>query len=220
MTGMRTRAEEIRSRLADDIVRGRLAPGWPLEEAELAQQFGVSRTPVREALRQLEAIGLAVSRPHRGAVVAAITRERLDEMFAVMGELEGACARECAIRMTPLERRQLETLHRDLGDAVKRGALDLYAGLNDRFHSAIYAGSHNGFLAETTIALRARLGPFRTAQFHSSLQRLAQSWNEHDRVVQPILRGDGVQAAQAMRDHLRTSRRYFDVVADRDGRAR
>lgn len=215
----RTRTEEIRSRLADDIVRGRLAPGLPLEEEELARQFGVSRTPVREAIRQLEATGLAVARPHRGAVVAAITPERLDEMFGVMGELEAICARDCAVRMTPADRRQLEDVHAALGDAVKGGELDAYARLNDRFHDSIYLGSHNSFLQELTAGVRQRLAPFRRAQFHASLHRLAHSWAEHDLVVQAILKGDGAAAAQAMRDHIRTSRRNFDVVVPRGASA-
>ncbi len=99
-----TRAEEIRQLLADEIVRGRLPPGLPLEEIELARKFGVSRTPVREAIRQLEATGLAEARPRRGAVVAGVTRERLEEMFLVMLELEALCARGAARSMTPDER--------------------------------------------------------------------------------------------------------------------
>lgn len=211
----RTWAEEIRTRLADDIVRGRRAPGVPLEEEEIARQFGVSRTPVREAIRQLEAIGLVVARPHRGAVVAAMTLERLDEMFAVLGELEAVCARECALRMTPAERRGLESAHQDMGETVNRGMLDAYARLNDRFHETVTATCHNAFLAELAGSVRARLAPFRKAQFHASLQRLAHSWAEHDRVVQAILQGDGNRAAQAMRDHIRTSRRSYDAVAPR-----
>ncbi len=213
--GPRTWAEEIRTRLADEIVRGLRAPGLPLEEEELARRFGVSRTPVREAIRQLEAIGLVVARPHRGAVVAAITIERLDEMFAVLGELEAVCARECAIRMTPAERHRLEALHQELGEGVNRGELESYAQLNHRFHETITGTCHNSFLSELAASVRARLAPFRQAQFHASLQRLAHSWAEHDAVVQAILRGDGARAAQAMRDHIRTSRRSYDAVAPR-----
>ena len=106
-----TRAEEIRQLLADEIVRGRLPPGLPLEEIELARKFGVSRTPVREAIRQLEATGLAEARPRRGAVVAGVTRERLEEMFLVMLELEALCAREAARSMTPAERTALVAVH-------------------------------------------------------------------------------------------------------------
>lgn len=214
-TIVRTRAEQIRGELADDIVRGRLAPGLALDETDLARRFGVSRTPVREAIRHLEAIGLAVARPHRGAVVAAVTAEKLDEMFAVMGELEAVSARECAVRMTPGERSELERLHNELAAVVNRGALDAYIPLNLRFHAFVNTGSHNGFLTETANAVRARLEPFRNAQFHASLQRMMHSWAEHDRVVRAILQGDGLGAAQAMRDHIRTSRRSYDVVARR-----
>lgn len=212
-----TRSERIRERLADAIVRGVLAPGVALEEEELARHFGVSRTPVREAIRQLEAMGLASARPRRGAVVAAISPKRLDEMFAVMADLEAACARESALCMTPAERHSLSALHRQLADAVSRGDLDAYARLNDSFHDAVYVGGHNGFLAETTAALRARLAPFRRAQFHASLQRLAQSWSEHDLVVASILRGDAADAAGAMRSHVGASRRAFGEVGSRTG---
>jgi len=214
-TETRTRAEEIRLRLADDIVCGRLAPGIALEEEELARQFGVSRTPVREAIRQLEAIGLAVARPHRGAVVAPITAERLDEMFSVLGELEAVCARECATRMAGGERGALSALHERMRQAVRDGELEAYAGLNDSFHDAIGNGSANGFLTDLTLSVRARLQPFRKAQFYASLERLSQSWAEHDRVVTAILQGSGPAAENAMRDHIRTSRRNYDVVAPR-----
>src|SRR4051812_49966707 len=82
-----TRAEELRLQLADEIVRGTLAPGSPLDETDIARRFSVSRTPVREALRQLVASGLVEARPHRGAVVAQPSFERLTSMFEAMAEL-------------------------------------------------------------------------------------------------------------------------------------
>src|SRR6201992_4466908 len=87
-----TRAEELRLQLADEIVRGALPPGAPLDETDIARRFGVSRTPVREALRQLVASGLVEARPHRGAVVARATIERLTRLFEGMGGVEGVCA--------------------------------------------------------------------------------------------------------------------------------
>ena len=83
--GKRTLAEELRLQLADDIVRGALEPGSSLDESELARRFNVSRTPVREALRQLVASGLVNSRAHRGAVVARPTIEQLNSMFEEIG---------------------------------------------------------------------------------------------------------------------------------------
>jgi DNA-binding GntR family transcriptional regulator len=87
-----TRAEELRLQLADEIVRGALAPGAPLDETEIAKRFNVSRTPVREALRQLATSGLVEARAHRGAVVARPSLERLSGMFEAMAELEALCA--------------------------------------------------------------------------------------------------------------------------------
>src|SRR3982074_2078786 len=88
-----TRAEELRLQLADEIVRGVLAPGSALDETDIARRFGVSRTPVREALRQLVASGLVEARAHRGAVVAQPSLERLTGMFEGMGGVGGAAAR-------------------------------------------------------------------------------------------------------------------------------
>src|SRR5579871_4368538 len=94
-----TRAEELRLQLADEIVRGALKPGAALDESDLARRFRVSRTPVREALRQLVASGLVDSKAHRGAVVARPNAERLNSMFEAMAELEALCAGLAAERM-------------------------------------------------------------------------------------------------------------------------
>src|ERR1700732_2232595 len=106
-----TRAEELRLQLADEIVRGALAPGAPLDETEIARRFNVSRTPVREALRQLVASGLVDARAHRGAVVARPSMERLSGMFEAMAELEALCAGLAAERMLPSGRHRLEGVH-------------------------------------------------------------------------------------------------------------
>ncbi|MDB5654774.1 MAG: GntR family transcriptional regulator, partial [Tardiphaga sp.] len=102
--GKVTRAEELRLQLADDIVRGVLRPGAALDETEIAKRFEVSRTPVREALRQLAASGLVDSRAHRGAFVAQPSLERLTGMFEAMAELEALCAGLAAERMLAVER--------------------------------------------------------------------------------------------------------------------
>src|SRR5216684_2554793 len=109
-----TRAEELRLQLADEIVRGALPPGAALDETDIARRFSVSRTPVREALRQLAASGLIEARAHRGAVVARPTLERLNGMFEAMAELEALCAGLAAERMPPVERARLEAIHEEL----------------------------------------------------------------------------------------------------------
>src|SRR5262245_47505916 len=110
----KTLAEELRLQLADEIVRGVLPPGGALDETELARRFGVSRTPVREAIRQLAASGLVEARAHRGAVVARPTEERINGMFEAMAELEALCAGLAAERMLAADRARLEAIHEEL----------------------------------------------------------------------------------------------------------
>ena len=206
-----TRTQKIQTTLADEIVHGRIPPGEPLDEARLAASFGVSRTPIREAIRQLEAIGLAEARPHRGAVAARISAERLDEMFAVMGELEALCARRSALFMTPQERRALEEVQAEGARLTAAGSIADYAEHNSRFHDTIYKGAHNGFLAELTLSVRQRVAPFRKAQFEG-LGRLAKSHEEHERVVRAILRADAETAATEMLRHIVVVRDAVDDV--------
>src|SRR5258706_1072162 len=161
------RAEELRLQLADEIVRGVLPPGAALDETDIARRFEVSRTPVREALRQLVASGLVDARAHRGAVVARPSIERLAGMFEAMAELEALCAGLAAERMSPAERHRLEAIHEELRVLSYAGNPDRFHEGTERFHNAIYAGSQNGYIAEVTLATRVRVQPFRRAQFRN-----------------------------------------------------
>jgi DNA-binding GntR family transcriptional regulator len=181
-----TLAEVLKLQLADEIVRGTLTPGAALDEMELARRFSVSRTPVREAIRQLAASGLIEARAHRAAVVAK--------------------------RMNSPERRTLELVHEEMRALIQTGDPQRFHEVNEAFHSTIYAGAHNTYLAEMTIATRSRVQPFRRAQFRA-LGRLAQSHAEHDRVVVAILRGERERAATAMRAHIGTVREAYEVYA-------
>jgi DNA-binding GntR family transcriptional regulator len=207
-----TRAEELRLQLADQIVRGALKPGMALEETDVARRFNVSRTPVREALRQLVASGLVEARAHRGAVVAQPSLERLGAMFEAMAELEALCAGLAAERMAPVERHRLEAIHEELRGLSHAGNPERFHEVNERFHNTIYAGSHNGYIAEIALATRVRVQPFRRAQFRN-LGRLAKSHAEHDRVVVAILRGNRAGAAAAMRAHIEFVRDEYEVYA-------
>jgi DNA-binding GntR family transcriptional regulator len=207
-----TRAEELRLQLADEIVRGVLAPGSALDETDIATRFKVSRTPVREALRQLAASGLIDARAHRGAVVARPSVERLAGMFEAMAELEALCAGLAAERMLPAERHRLEAVHEELRVLSYAGNPDRFHEVNERFHNTIYAGSQNGYIAEITLATRVRVQPFRRAQFRN-LGRLAKSHAEHNRVVVAIMRGDRVGASAAMRAHIELVSGEYELYA-------
>jgi DNA-binding GntR family transcriptional regulator len=207
-----TKARLIHQAIADDIVHGRLAPGTALDETVIAATFGVSRTPIREALRHLEAIGLVETRAPKGAVVAAMSDRQLDEMFAVMAEIEAWCARWSAVAMTAAERRSLLALQDESARLVSAGNREGYVEFNNRFHEAIYSGAHNAFLADLAVTVRKRCAPFRRAQFET-LGRLAKSHAEHGAVVTAIQRGDADGAARAMRSHIAVVRTAVDAVA-------
>ena len=209
----KTRAEELRLQLADEIVRGALVPGTALDEITLADRFHVSRTPVREAIRLLAASGLVEVRAHRAAVVARPSANQLTDMFESMAELEALCAGFAAERMTRAERRTLEDIHDELRVMIQSGDPQRYHEVNEAFHNSIYAGGHNTYLAEITLSTRARVQPFRRAQFRN-LGRLAKSHIEHDRVVQAILRGEQSIAGSAMYAHIVTVRDEYEAYTE------
>jgi DNA-binding GntR family transcriptional regulator len=197
----KTLAAMLREQIADDIVRGALAPGVALEEAELARRFEVSRTPVREAIRLLVASGLVEARPHRSAVVARATEVQLAGMFEALRELESLCAGFSAERMTSAERVELRRAHNVLLPIVRSGDPQRYHELNEQFHALIYAGSHNDYLERLTLETRARIAPFSRAQFRT-LGRLARSHAEHEAIVRAILSEDSATAAEVMKGHI------------------
>jgi len=205
----KTRTEELRLQLADEIVRGSLPPGAALDETALARRFQVSRTPVREAIRLLAASGLVDARAHRAAVVARPSAQDLAGMFEMMAELEALCAGFAAERMTAAERGVMEDIHQKLRVLIQSGDPQRYHEVNEAFHASIYTGAHNGYLAEMALATRARVQPFRRAQFRI-LGRLANSHIEHDRVVEAILRGERALAAQTMHAHIITVRDEYE----------
>lgn len=209
--GRGTLVERLRRRLADEIMAGALPPGAALEEAELARRFEVSRTPVREAIRLLEASGLVEARPHRRAVVASPSAERLNGMFEAMAELEALCAGLAAERMSRCERAGLENLHETLRTLIQSGDPERYHEVNEAFHAAIYAGAHNDYLAELTLGTRLRVAPFRRAQFRA-IGRLAKSHAEHDRVMTAIMRGERSRASEAMRAHISTVHQEYEAM--------
>ncbi len=214
-----TLSDDLGSRLADEITSGRLLPGTRLDEQSIADRFNTSRTPVREALRQLEANGLVERRPYKGAVVATISLQMLAEMFTAMGEMEASCARLAALSATSAERADLRKLHAAMGALMRGDDMAGYARANIDFHEMIYAMAHNEIVADFTRALRRRLTPFRRAQFRME-GRLKRSNTEHTRIVRAIEKGEGDMAARLMREHVdrvRSAYLEFSGVAELEG---
>lgn len=195
------RTDYLRYEIEREILSGLLLPGDRLDEQSLADRFAVSRTPVREALSRLASSGFVELRPRQGAVVARLTIPRMVEMFEVMAELEGLCARLASRRMTPEERARLRQIHAQCGEVARAGDPDAYYAMNKLFHETIYAGCHNGFLEETTRSIRNRLSPYRRHQLHQA-GRVPNSYAEHGAVVDAILEGDEESADTLMRRHI------------------
>lgn len=196
-----TLASRIRVSLADAITSGDIAPGAEIDEQELAQRFGASRTPVREALRALAATGLVVIQPRRGARVVEMTAVRIGHLFELMAEIESVCVRFATYRMTNNERAILGKIHIAAQQAALCGDVDGYDQHNKDFHTALYSATHNSELESCALALRQRGAPFRRAQFRGP-ERLNASWQEHDAILQAIFAGDGEDAARQMRAHM------------------
>ncbi len=191
--------------LTDDIVAKRLEPGHALDEGRIGQRFGASRTPVREALRQLAASGMVELRPHRTPLVARVDDRRLRDMFDVMAELEALCAARASQMMTPAGRSALERHHAEMGTFMRAGDIAAYRAGNASFHAMIYQGAQNDYLREMALGTRERLAPYRGAQLEAPA-RLARSHREHDVILTAILRGDAATAASCAREHLSNTR--------------
>lgn len=194
-------SDRIRDALTDAIASGTIAAGTALDEQNLADRYGASRTPVREALRQLAASGLVEIRPRRGVVVARLTPQRIADMFETTAEIEAMCARLATYRMTPLVRGELMELHEESAQAVEAGDVDAYDRFNRAFHEALYTATHNGFMAEQALAIRERLAAFRRTQLRHA-DRIRRSREEHGEILSAIAEGDGETAARRMRAHM------------------
>lgn len=207
------RSEQLCDEIEERIVTGIYRPGMRLDEQELADGFGVSRTPVREALIQLAAAGMVEIRPRRGAIVAEIGPHRLCEMFEVMAELEAMCGRLAARRINEAEQRALVEAHKACEAARDASDPDAYYRLNEVFHRRIYEASHNEFLAEQAMALHRRLRPYRRLQLRVR-NRMSVSYSEHAGIVDAILAGNGEVAAERLLGHVIVQgERFGDLVA-------
>jgi DNA-binding GntR family transcriptional regulator len=196
---------EVAAQLRDRIFSGELAPGMFLDEAQLAEQMHISRTPLREALKVLTAEGLVRHEPRRGCFVNQVTERDLDEIFPVIALLEGRCAREAALNATDADIEALEVLHDKLSRHAKARRINDYYAANYAIHEAIIALADNRWLAQVIGDLRKILKLARQQQLHAP-GRLDQSLSEHLAVFAALKARDPEGAEAAMRTHLTRQR--------------
>ena len=197
-TPARRKADGIVATLEHQIIAGLRAPGSRLDERGLAEEFGVSRTPVREAIRQLACMGLLEDLGRRGIVVAKPTATTILDAFLVVAELEGIAARLSAQRIKP---DQLQAA-RDANDACAAATtINDFNWANMALHDAIIAGSHNVLLIDQLRTARPTTFPYR----HHLTQALGyreKSINEHSKVIDAIAQGDDRLAQTMMALHV------------------
>ncbi|MGV9633077.1 GntR family transcriptional regulator [Nocardia rhamnosiphila] len=202
---------EIRRR----IIAGEIAPGVNISEFAIAEEFGVSRTPVRETFKQLQTEGLVEIRPRVGTFVTTPSRRELTELFEMKLVLEGAAARLLAQRGRVPEIDMLEENLRQADEAVARDDKARYAELVDEFHNLLIVGADNHKLEAHYRTLMNQLAYARLVTTSLSQPgRALQSDREHHHVLELILAKDGESAERVMRDHVRASRQALMAGLD------
>lgn len=199
-----SRADQVSAHIREAIRAGRYASGERIREAEVASWLGVSRTPVREALRRLESEGLLTFTSWRGVVVAELDRQQVSELYSMREVLEGAAARLAARHIDDAEIEMLDLLL-ERADAAADDP-EALADLNRQFHETIYGAAHNRYLLQTLEQLRNALALLRGTTFSVS-GRAETASAEHRAIVAAIKDRDPDLAEQAARTHIAAARR-------------
>lgn len=194
--------QQVAERLRAMLVEGQIAPGAKLNERELSERLRVSRTPLREAIKQLAAEGLVELLPNRGAVAPVLTESDVTDCFELVAALEGLSGELAAARITPPELDAIEAWHYEMLAAHKRGDLSAYYRLNAQIHAAINAAAHNPVLARTYAQANARLQAlrFRSNQDGQKWQRAVQ---EHSEMIDALRNRDAAAMREVLVRHLR-----------------
>ena len=202
ITKKNTRTQILLSEIENLIVNGSMVPGQRLDEMVLAKKYGVSRTPVREAIRALTAIGLVQNTGRQGSQVAKLSISMLIEMFELMAVLEGMCAQLAARRATKNELIEMHKTHQLLEKTFEKGTHKEFYDVNLKFHDQLYNASHTQYLAEETLRLRRRLSPYRMrVTFQPG--RMSSTLEEHNKILIAINKGESELAKNEAISHLR-----------------
>lgn len=203
---------EVAAQLRERIFAGDLAPGAFLDEVALAEQFKISRTPLREALKVLTAEGLVRHEPRRGCFVNQVTAKDLDDIFPVIALLEGRCAHEAAVNASAADLEALQALHDKLARHARARRINEYYAVNFEIHEAIIRLADNRWLEQVIGDLRKIVKLARLQQLHAP-GRLDQSLAEHLAVFAALKARDAEGAEAAMRTHLTRQRTALRELA-------
>ena len=193
--------DELVERLRALIVEGTLEPGLKVPERDLCEQFAVSRTPMREALKVLAADGLVTLTPNRGAWVSKLTLPELEEVFPVMGALEALSGELACARITDKQVAAVRKLHERMVAHYRAGELDAYFAVNQQIHEAILEAADNETLSAQYLSLSTRI---RRARYVANMtaERWAQAVDEHEQILSALEARDAASLANILRKHL------------------
>lgn len=201
--------------LREAILSGQFQPGDRLPEPQLAEMFGVSRNPIREALQVLTNEGLVETSPRKGARVPLLSNEELNETIELRAELEGISARNAARRCEGAVRESLKALLASGNEACAAGDAEKLRAANAQFHTELAKASKNRYLAEFMRSLRDRTYWLFSRQASS---RADESWQEHARILEAVIEGDEVRAASLANDHVRmVGKALMDSIQESSG---
>lgn len=197
----RTLHDELLDRLRALIVDGELAPGSKVPEKTLCERFGVSRTPLREALKVLASEGLVTLTPNRGAMVSELTIEDLEEAFPVMGAFEGLSGEMACRNITDEEIAAIRQLHERMLAHYDAGTLGPYFRVNQEIHEMILDAARNRTLATLYRSLAGRI---RGARYMANMSaaRWAQAVAEHEQIIAALEARDGPALGKLLKSHL------------------
>lgn len=187
--------------LRAQIVDGSIPPATRLSEVTLAKHLGVSRTPVREALRKLEQEGLAERRHGLGLFVTELTRGDAAEIVGIRSVLEGYAARLAAQRITDEELKAIYAAHRDARRAIEQREVDVLLDANTRFHDGVNAASHSGRCVAMIGELRDWVLRYRAEALAEDAAQL-RSYDQHGQIIAALASGDGQLAEELTRAHI------------------
>ena len=207
---------EVAERLRQLIFGHEMMPGAWIDEQKLAEQYGISRTPLREALKVLASEGLVELKPRRGCYVTEISRQDMDDLFPLIALLEGRCAAEAARRAKPADLRELREIHETLEAAAREGQINAFFEANQEFHKRIQELANNRWLLSVIQDLRKVL---KLCRMHSLSRegRLQQSLDEHRGILTALEAADAEKSEKLMHDHLLSGREALakmDSMAD------
>ena len=193
--------EDVAERLREQIFAKELAPGSWLDEQSLAEQFGISRTPMREAIKVLASEGLVTIKMRRGAYVTEIARNDLEQIFTILSLLEGEAAKQTAMKATEEELNQLDYWHHRLEKAAADRDIEQFFEINGKFHELIQDIAGNRWMNGVIADLRKVLKLHRRDSL-TSTGRLQNSLIEHREILKALLKRDLTGAETAMRKHM------------------